>query len=106
MFVFMSMAATTAASMASMASATSLISTGTRAPETLAPSDIEQSTLPFNRAEGRENALDVARLWLMSEELLCVLVWRRFVLGVRYRLGAAAKTFRGYRLLYNMMGGF
>jgi hypothetical protein len=54
-------------------------------------------------AEGRKNALDVAGLWLMSEELLWLLVWRgflRLVVGFGYRLGTATEAFRGY-MLYN-----
>jgi hypothetical protein len=59
----------------------------------------------FDGAEGRKNALDISRLWLMPEELLWLLVWRGFVVGVGYRLGATAEVFRGDRLLYSMTGG-
>jgi hypothetical protein len=55
----------------------------------LAASNIKQPALPFDRAEGQENALDVAGLQLTFYELLRLLVvWGGFVVGVGYRLSA------------------
>jgi hypothetical protein len=65
---------TTTPCMSTMTTTTSLSGTVTRTPEALAPSDIEEPTFLFDREERREDTLDVAGLWLMSEEFFWLLV--------------------------------
>jgi hypothetical protein len=79
--MFVSVVTTTTPSTSAMASATSLSGA------------LEHQTVrsPVRQAEGRENALDVAGLRLMSKELLRLLVWGGFVVRIGYRLSATTE---------------
>lgn len=74
----MSVSTSTAPSMG-MSTGAPFGSAGNRASQTLTPPNIEKPAFLFGGAEGGQNALDMSRLGLVTEEFLRLLILRGFL---------------------------